>query len=109
MEKCILCKDCLFNYYSTLVLCLQLICILHGKLFKGEMIVVSIYLLPDRILYTINTTTQTRTARRAKITPKTEATAGTKGEVDLGLPAVPSSGMLLLLTPKLDNNYMNYR
>ena len=68
------------------------------------MIVVSIYLLPDRLLYnTINTVKQTTT--RGNIIPTTdtttEATTGTKTSVDL------SSGMLLLvlLTPTLNNSY----
>ena len=70
---------------------------------------VLIYLLPDRLLYTINTIEQTK---RAMIPQTGATTTGTKGEVDLNLDLEleSSSIVLLLVTPKLNQiiyNYMN--
>ena len=55
------------------------------NIFEGTIKNVLIYLLPDRLLYSMNTVKQTKTARRAMIRPKTEATAGTTVEMELEL------------------------
>ena len=71
------------------------------NIFEGVIKNVLIYLLPDRLLYTMNTAKQTKTTRRTMITPKTEANTGTKVEMELELSV--ALGVLLLPKPKLNN------